>query len=85
MASIKREDQVRFLGFLKKLQDYQFEMSGKLSVSVETDFSYDTKFLNKISIEIEYLSATFYSFEKPSEWRAKWDRIERRTRMELLP
>ena len=46
------EDQIRFLGFLKRLQEYQLKMAGKLSVSIETDYDYKDKSLDKISVEI---------------------------------
>ena len=77
-------DQIRFLGFLKRLQEYQLKMAGKLSVSIETDYDYKDKSLDKISVEIEYLSFTFYSTDRAGELRSKWDIMEREVKALLL-
>ena len=78
------EDQIRFLGFLKRLQEYQLKMAGKLSVSIETDYDYKDKSLDKISVEIEYLSFTFYSTDRAGVLRSKWDIMEREVKALLL-
>ena len=77
---VKKENQIRFLGFLKRLQDFQFRMAGKLSVSIETDFDYESKALDRIDVEVEYLTTTFYSTDKPGDWRSQWDNMERQAK-----